>query len=69
MKTKIFLAVTAICILSSCTKQYNCVCSNPGGVFETHIITGTQMEAQQQCNKISQGHQTVPMSETYCELK
>lgn len=69
MKTKIILALIATCILSSCTKEYNCVCYNPGGAFENHTITGTQMEAQQQCNKISQEHQTVPMSEIYCELK
>ncbi|MBL7932794.1 MAG: hypothetical protein JNL60_12870 [Bacteroidia bacterium] len=69
MKTKLILAIIATCILSSCTKEYNCVCSNPGGVFETHVITGTQMEAQQQCNKISQQYASVPMSETYCELK
>lgn len=69
MKTKLIILGVALVFLSSCKKDYTCECFNPSGVFQTHTITGTYQEAQAQCQEYSAQYQTVPMSETACELK
>lgn len=35
-----------IIVLTGCKQKHTCACSNPGGVFETHIIKGTATEAK-----------------------
>jgi hypothetical protein len=60
--------VIASLSLFSCKQKHTCACSNPGGVFETHIIKGTAEEAKSKCAEIDASHQTMPWSETFCEL-
>ncbi|MEN9977837.1 MAG: hypothetical protein RLZZ569_462 [Bacteroidota bacterium] len=57
-----------IIVLTGCKQKHTCACSNPGGVFETHIIKGTVTEAKSKCAEIDASHQTMPWSETFCEL-
>jgi hypothetical protein len=66
MKQLILLLL--IIVLTGCKQKHTCACSNPGGVFETHIIKGTAAEAKSKCAEIEASYQTMPWSETFCEL-
>lgn len=62
-----YLIVVSLSLIG-CKQKHTCACSNPGGVFETHIIKGTVSEAKSKCAEIDASHQTMPWSETFCEL-
>ena len=62
-----YLIVVSLSLIG-CTQKHTCACSNPGGVFETHIIKGTVSDAKEKCAEIDATHQTIPWSETFCEL-
>ncbi len=56
-------------INSSCQKKYTCECFNPGGVFETHNISGTKHKAVKKCDEYARQYSSVPMSETSCAIR
>ncbi|PWH86599.1 hypothetical protein [Brumimicrobium oceani] len=72
MKT-LFQSISALTLLSllliSCKKEYTCECFNPGGVFETHSIKDTKKNAEEKCSEYAVKFQTMPFSETSCQLK
>lgn len=69
MKKRAFISLTVVSLsLIGCKQKHTCACTNPGGVFETHIIKGTVSEAKEKCAEIDASHQTIPWSETFCEL-
>ena len=69
MKKTVFIGLIVACLfLIGCKQKHTCACSNPGGVFETHIIKGTVSDAKEKCAEIDATHQTIPWSETFCEL-
>lgn len=70
MKKIALLVVISTCILlSSCKKDYTCVCTNPGGVFKTYTIKDTKRKAKDQCADYSKEYQDVAWSETGCSIK
>ena len=62
----IFLSAT---LFVSCKKEYSCECFNPRGVFKTYSIRDTEENALLKCENYSKEYQSIPFSETACELK
>ena len=63
------LGLTTI-LLSGCEKQYNCVCTNPGGKYIAFSKHCTKSQAKQKCKDYyKSNYGNVPMSETFCEVK
>lgn len=63
-----FLALVAL--MSSCKKEYNCTCSNPGGIGEVKIIRESSKEkAAQKCEDYyNQQYGNIPWNETHCSI-
>jgi hypothetical protein len=59
-----------LCLLISCGKNYNCVCTNPGGSEVVAKYHSTKTKAENKCRAYYDSkYGEVPMSETYCEIK
>jgi hypothetical protein len=63
-----FIAL-AFC-LSACAKNYDCVCTNPGGSQTVASYHATKQKATSQCKRYYQDHYgNVAWSETSCGIK
>lgn len=70
MKTNgfFFLAVLFL-TMSSCQRDYACVCYNPGGSKVAFTINGTKSEAKQACQEYyEENFGAIVWNETYCEV-
>lgn len=65
--TLVSLLLSAV-FLSSCTKEYTCSCTNPGGVFKTYAIKDSKKNARDKCAAYAKQHQEMPFSENACSL-
>lgn len=66
----LFLFLTFFFFLSSCEKNYNCVCSNPGGEFDSISFKTSKKKAHDECdNYYNQNYNTMPWNETHCEIR
>ncbi|PBQ34240.1 hypothetical protein CNR22_21520 [Sphingobacteriaceae bacterium] len=63
--TLLFLIIA----LSNCKKDYTCQCRNPGGITATYKFTETKTKAKSICDKHNDEENSIPWSESYCELK
>lgn len=64
--SSIMLLIVAI---TGCQKNYTCECKNPGGVSATYKLKETKTKAKSICDKHNDEVNSLPWSETYCELK
>ena len=56
--------------LCSCKKEYKCVCINPGGNNTVFTSKSNRNDAAKLCDKYYQDNfGTIPLNETYCEIK
>lgn len=72
MKTRLFIGtmVVVVFVFSSCQKDYNCICSNPGGEYTALKLKSTEAEAIKECQDYyDTNFGSVPWSETHCEVK
>jgi hypothetical protein len=70
MNFKTIIPLLAAFYLSACSKNYNCVCTNPGGSEIVASYHTTKMKAKNQCSRYYQDHYgNVAWSETGCEIK
>jgi hypothetical protein len=57
-------------ILSSCKKEYNCVCTNPGGSEIVFSVKDSKEKAKAKCADYYNEHfASIPWNETSCEIK
>lgn len=70
MLKKILFFLTTVLILSSCQKQYSCVCTNPGGDDVVFTERSTRNNAEKKCDAYYNEHfANVPWNETTCAVK
>lgn len=74
MKKSIVIAAIAGFVLSSCAKNYNCVCTDKiGGVMigsNTSSIKATKKKATEDCDSRDKSNTTLGItSETACEIQ
>jgi hypothetical protein len=66
----ILLFISVFFILSSCKKEYNCVCTNPGGSEIVFTVKDSKEKAKQKCADYYDQHfASIPWNETSCEIK
>jgi hypothetical protein len=57
-------------VLTSCNKDYSCICTNPGGEYTALKLKSTEAEAIKKCQDYyDTNFGSVPWSETHCEVK
>lgn len=74
MKKSLVIAAIASFVLTSCAKDYSCVCTDKtGGVVtgtDTYPIKNTKKKATETCDLLEESSTTFGISsETTCELK
>ena len=56
--------------MCSCKKEYKCVCINPGGNNTVFTSKSNRNDAAKLCAEYYQDNfGTVPLNETFCEIK
>jgi hypothetical protein len=53
----------------ACKKNYTCECTNPGGVYATYKLNKSKENAEKICNKYNAEANSIPWSESVCNLK
>lgn len=57
-------------MLSSCKKNYNCVCSDPNGTLEVVTFKENKGKAQEKCSQYYDQHYgNVAFNQVKCEIK
>lgn len=69
MKSILLISVVLI-TLSSCNKEYDCVCTNPGGSEIVFSVKSSKEKAEKKCTDYYNEHfGSIPWNETACEIK
>jgi len=53
MKTITCLSIMMLAVLSSCKKDYTCVCTNSGTTISTTTIRAKESKAKEECSAMS----------------
>lgn len=62
--------IIAFYSLSSCRKEYSCVCTNPGGAYVAFTTKNSKSGAEKQCDDYyEENFGDIPWNETFCEVK
>jgi hypothetical protein len=68
--TKALLLCAATIYLCSCAKNYNCVCTNPGGSDVVFTTRSNKTKAEKKCKEYYDSNfGSIPWNETSCEIK
>ncbi|MBK7666059.1 MAG: hypothetical protein IPJ32_01180 [Sphingobacteriaceae bacterium] len=66
----IWLLIAATIYLSSCAKNYNCVCTNPGGSEVVFINRSSKTKAEKKCKEYyDSNYGNIPWNETNCSIE
>ncbi len=66
----IFSFILILIFLSGCKKEYDCVCTNPGGSQAVFSVKESKSKAKKACSDYYDQHfASIPLNETFCEIK
>lgn len=70
MRKVMLIFIGTLFIITSCKKDYSCVCSHPGGDEVVFTVKDNKDDAKKKCDDYyNQNFANVPWNETTCEIK